>query len=120
MGPAACASCFLLYVNPRSFLRRREVLDDDDQPSSKRPRLDLDCPWLKELHSKIWNNEHLKPTLFRKVEITRAQYDALQDCLNQKYPDRDTEEYDGTTHDVLSDKLDVLKWTQKLTPMRIE
>ena len=96
MGPAACASRFPLYVNPRSFLRRREVLDDDDQPSSKRPRLDLDCPWLKELHSKI------------------------QDCLNQKCPDRDTEEYDGTTHDVLSDKLDVLKWTQKLTPMRIE
>ena len=27
------------HVNPRSFLRRREVLDDADQPPPKRPRL---------------------------------------------------------------------------------
>jgi hypothetical protein len=98
------ASCFLpSYVNLRSFLRRCGVLDDVDQPPPSRKR------WLKELHSKIWNREDLEPILFRKVEVTRAHYDALQDCLNQKYPDRDTEEYDGSSHNVLSDKLDILK-----------
>ena len=86
-------SCFPSYVNPRSSLRRRGVLDDDDQPSPKRPR--WDPPWLGELHSKIWNREDLEPTLFPEVEVTRAYYDALQDCLNQKYPDRNTKEYDG-------------------------
>jgi hypothetical protein len=68
-------------------------------------------PWLKELHSKIWNREDLKPTLFRKVEVTRAHYDALQDRLNRKYPDRDFEHHNDRCHDVLSDKLDILKLT---------
>ena len=45
------------------------------------------------------------------MEVTRAHYDALQDSLNQKYPDRDTKEYDGSHRDVLSDKLDILKRT---------
>ena len=68
-------------------------------------------PWLKELHSKIWNREDLKPTLFRKVEVTRAHYDALQDRLNRKYPDRDFEHHNDRCYDVLSDKLDILKLT---------
>ena len=100
------ASCIPSYINPRSFLRRREVFDDDDQPSPKRPR--LDSFWLSELHSKIWDREDLKPTLFRGVKVTRAYYDALQDSLNQKYPDRYTDDYDGSSHTVLSDKLDIL------------
>ena len=37
--------CFPSYVNPRSFLRRREVLEDDDRPSRKRPRLDRGWPY---------------------------------------------------------------------------
>jgi hypothetical protein len=94
------------YVKPRSFLRRREVLDDNDQPSPKRPR--LDSFWLRELHSKIWNREDLEPTLFREVKLTRAYYDALEDSLNQKYPDRDTEGYDGRNHIALREKLDIL------------
>jgi hypothetical protein len=68
-------------------------------------------PWLEELHSTIWNREDLKPTLFRKVEVTRVHYDALQDSLNRKYPDRDLAQYDAIGHDVLSDKLDILKPT---------
>ena len=107
--PPSGASCFPSYVNPRSFLRRRGVHDDVDQLSPKRPR--LDCSWLNELHSKIWNLGELESTLFRKVEVTRGYYDALQDSVNQKYPDRGTKEYEGNTHDVLSDKLDILKRT---------
>jgi hypothetical protein len=34
-----------------------------------------------------------------------------KDSLNRKYSDRDLEEYDGSSHDVLSDKLDILKPT---------
>jgi hypothetical protein len=68
-------------------------------------------PWLEELHSKIWNREDLKPTLFRKVEVTRAHYDVLQDSLNRKYPDRTFAQYNGLSHNVLGDKLDILKST---------
>jgi hypothetical protein len=66
-------------------------------------------PWLKELHSKIWNRGDLKPTLFRTVEVTRAHYDELQDRLNRKYPNRDSDKYDGSFNNVLNDKLDILK-----------
>jgi len=45
------------------------------------------------------------------VEVTRAHYNALQDSLNRKYPDRVFEQYDGSFHDVLSDKLDIRKPT---------
>jgi hypothetical protein len=73
-----------------------------------RPR---DLPWLEELHSRIWSREDLEQTLFRQVEVTRAHYDELQDSLNLKYPDRDSEEYNGDGHYVISDKLDILKRT---------
>jgi hypothetical protein len=43
------------------------------------------------------------------VEVTLAHYDKLQDTLNRKYPDRNLKEYDGRSHDVLSEKLDILK-----------
>ena len=40
------ASCFPSYVDLRLFLRRREVLDDDDRPFLKRLRLDyVDYRW---------------------------------------------------------------------------
>jgi hypothetical protein len=40
-----CVSgCVLTYANLRSFLRWFEVLNDDNQPSPKRPRLDDRCP----------------------------------------------------------------------------
>jgi hypothetical protein len=78
-------------------------LDDVDQHTP--------LPWLKELHSKIWKHGELRSTLFRTKVVTRAHYDALQDSLNRKHPDRDLEEYDGRHHDVLSDKLDILKPT---------
>ena len=45
------------------------------------------------------------------MKVSRTHYDALQDRLNQKYPNRDLEEYDGSLHCVLSDKLDILKST---------
>jgi hypothetical protein len=73
------------------------------------PALFVHPHWLKELHAKIWNREDLKPSLFRKVELTRVHYDALQECLNRKYSDRGSAQYDGSINEVLSDKLDILK-----------
>ena len=43
------------------------------------------------------------------MKVTRAHYDALQDNLKWKYPDRDLTWYDGRHHNVLRDKLDILK-----------
>ena len=63
--------------------------------------------WLKELHSKIWGRDDLIPTLFKRVEVTRANYDQLQDILNRKYKGRDDANYNGN-HNVLSDKLGFL------------
>ncbi len=37
-----------------------------------------DLPWLKEVYSNISNHKDFKLTLFRKVEVTRVHYDALQ------------------------------------------
>jgi hypothetical protein len=66
--------------------------------------------WLKELHSKTWGRGvELKATLFRKAVVTRKHYDTLQNILNQKYPGRNTKEYDGRGHNVTSDKLYVLE-----------
>jgi hypothetical protein len=64
-----------------------------------------DYPWLKELHSKIWNKneEHL----LRQVVVTHAHFTKLQKRLNDKHPDRNEREYDGS-HDILSIKLGVL------------
>ena len=63
--------------------------------------------WLKELHSKIWGRDDLTPTLVKRVEVTRAHYDQLQDILNRKYMGRDDAEYNGA-HNDLSDKLGFL------------
>ena len=105
-----CVHC-PLYVNPHLFLRRRGVPDVDGQPLHKRARLDPAIPaWLKELHSKTWGRGvELKATLFRKAVVTRKHYDTLQNILNQKYPGRNTKEYDGRRHNVTSDKLYVLE-----------
>jgi hypothetical protein len=65
-------------------------------------------PWLKDLYKRIWKKDAAKSTLFRQVEVTRAHYDALQNNLNKKYPDRGSETYKGVGHDVLSDKLGIL------------
>ena len=69
----------------------------------------LDLPWLKEVHSKIWNREDLKPKLFRKVVLTYAHYVALQSRLNEHNPDRDKENYNARNHDVRTVKLDFLR-----------
>ena len=65
-------------------------------------------PWLKELHSKIWNRGDLKSQLFRKVEVTGAHYTTLRERLNERYPDRDSPGYEGGEHDVQDIKLDLL------------
>jgi hypothetical protein len=117
--------CFSSYINPRSFLRRRGVRDDVDQPSKrprtqegKRSRGDGDpAPtddlllWLKEVHSKIWNREDRRLELFRTVKVTQAHYVALQSHLNELYPDRDSPDYNGGNcgHKLLSAKLDSLR-----------
>ncbi len=72
---------------------------------------DPDILWLEEVHSKIWNRRDrgdLEPKLFRKVEVTRIHYDELQVSLDRKYPDRNSPQYNGARHNILSDKLEHL------------
>jgi len=80
------------------------------------PMTNLYLPWLEEVHSKIWNHKDLKPTLFRKVEVTQAHYAALQERLKELHSDRDSPDYDGTKPDVLSVKPDFLR---SLTPAEV-
>ena len=89
-----------------SVLGKRTRAADDPELI---PTLVTHLGWLEEIHSKIWNRPELKPTLFRKVLVTRGDYDTLQDILNQKFTERDSAQYDGGEHDVLSDKLDLLR-----------
>ncbi|KAI0264039.1 hypothetical protein BGY98DRAFT_1103716 [Russula aff. rugulosa BPL654] len=74
--------------------KRSRVTDDD-----------LDLPWLKELHEKIWNQKGRRPENFRKVKVTQADYVALQKQLDS---DRDSPDYNGTESDVSSIKLNFL------------
>lgn len=67
-----------------------------------------DLSWLKEVHQNIWNKERLRPTLFRKVEVTEADYTALQERLKKLHSDRDEPDYNGSKRDVLRVKLDFL------------
>ena len=69
----------------------------------------VDYLWLEEFHPKIWGRKELEGELFREVKVTHAHYTELQARLNQQYPDRNLPEYDGSTHDVRSVKLDVLR-----------
>lgn len=68
-----------------------------------------DYLWLEEFHSKIWGRKELEGELFREVKVTLAHYTELQARLDQQYPGRNLPEYDGSTHDVRSVKLDVLR-----------
>jgi hypothetical protein len=72
------------------------------------PKL-TDLPWLKEVHKKIWNQEDLRPELFRKVEVTQAVYTAMQERLKELHSDRDEPNYNGSKPDVLRVKLDFLR-----------
>jgi hypothetical protein len=65
--------------------------------------------WLNELHGKIWNQQSRRPELFRGVNVTEADYTALQERLKELHPDRDEPDYDGSKHDVLSEKLNFLR-----------
>jgi hypothetical protein len=71
--------------------------------------------WLNKLHSEIWNRQDLKPKLFRKVEVTRAHYDALEDRLNQKYKICGDKWYHAKSNNVLSEKLAILETTPATT-----
>ena len=55
----------------------------------------------------IWNRNNLAKDLFRKVEITAAHYIEWQKCLENLYPNRNSEDYWNA--DVISIKLDVLQ-----------
>ena len=72
-----------------------------------------DLPWLEEVHSKIWNRKDLKPQLFQEVKVTRGDYAALQECLKELHPDRDSQDYNGA--DVRRVKLEFLR---SLTPAK--
>jgi hypothetical protein len=79
----------------------------------KRSRADADpvpddLPWLTEVHSKFWKREDLRPDLFRKVQVTRADYDVLQLRLKQLHSDRDSPGYDANKPDVPNVKLNFL------------
>ncbi len=76
-----------------------------------------DLPWLKEVHSKIWDRKKdLRPKLFRTVNVTQACYAELQMRLKEKHPDRDSPHYDGGDHDVRDLKIDVLRSLPDLPP----
>jgi len=68
-----------------------------------------DLQWLREVHSRIWNKNELRPQLFRTVEVTQSHYNALQQRLEKLHPNRNSPEYDPTDPDVLSAKLDFLR-----------
>ena len=79
--------------------------------------------WLTDLHTNIWKRGDLKLRLFRKVKVTQVHYDALQDNLKRKYLDHDLAQYDGRSHQVLCDKLDILKpttWKGAFSPQHID
>jgi len=77
---------------------------------------DPDCPWLEEVHSKIWNKKELEPELFQKVKVTQAHYIELQTRLKEQHSDRDLPEYGRKSHNVLSVKLDFLRSITPLCP----
>ena len=67
------------------------------------------CNWLMELHSKLWDRQDLRPSLFREVEITVELYHTLLERLTEIHPDRDTPNYDARASKVLSAKLQCLQ-----------
>jgi len=73
--------------------------------------------WLQELHSKTWGRGELGQQLFREREVTKDLYYALQDRLKQKNQDRDSPQYNGYRHNVLSDKLEILQLTNPRHPV---
>jgi hypothetical protein len=76
-----------------------------------------DFTWLKELHKNIWKIEERRPTLFQEVEVTYADYAALQKHLKDLHSDHDSPDYDGGKRDVLDVKLDFLR---TLTPRQTD
>jgi hypothetical protein len=91
-------------------LGKRSRASDDAVPD--------DLPWLSEIHLKIWNRKECRPDLFRKVEVSQADFDVLQDRLRGICPDRHSPNYDGRgNEDVLRVKLEFLRsLTQVKTP----
>ncbi|KAF5376092.1 hypothetical protein D9615_007752 [Tricholomella constricta] len=77
---------------------------------AKRLRTDDDPrdAWLVELHSKIWDRQDLAPQLFPEVEVTYEHYHELQRRLMELHPNRNSPDYNGDAHIVLSTKLDIL------------
>jgi hypothetical protein len=65
--------------------------------------------WLNEIHRNIWNQQSRRSELFREVNVTKADYTALQDRLKKLHSDRDEPDYDGSKDDVLSEKLNFLR-----------
>jgi hypothetical protein len=74
----------------------------------------FDYAWLREFHSKLWGRKDLERNLFRKVKVTEEHFTSLQGHLKLQHPDRDSPEYDGSPHDVLSVKLGVLQVASSL------
>jgi hypothetical protein len=74
-----------------------------------------DLLWLKEVHSKIWNQKNLKPQLFREVELTYAHYVTLQHELKKEHSHRDLPNYNAREHNVRSAKLKFLRSITSVT-----
>ncbi|KAH9980526.1 hypothetical protein BJV74DRAFT_887757 [Russula compacta] len=106
-----------VFVGLPAGVGKATVNDTGAPVLSKRPRAaddhdyrkPTDLAWLEEVHSKIWNRKDMKSQLFRKVELTPAHYAALYRRLKEQHPDRDSPDYVGSEHDVLSVKLDFLR-----------
>ena len=69
--------------------------------------------WITEVHKKIWVQEIIRPELFRRVEVTQADYTALQELLKTRHSDRDEPDYHDNDSEVLSVKLSFFSRSSK-------
>ena len=86
-------------------------VSQDEYPYKRRRLVNVaNFPWLREVHSKIWNRKELEPDLFRKVEVTEMHFIELRNRLELQHSDRDSPGYDGRKRNVRDVKLDILRW----------
>jgi hypothetical protein len=69
-----------------------------------------DLSWLGELHKQIWDRGNdVKSQLYQELEVTQASFCALEERLEELYPDRGSPNYNGKKNDIQSLKLAFLR-----------
>lgn len=100
--------------------------DSNDQPPCKKAHLQSPVPrwqsafqnsfhhspkddeWLLELHEKLWKRQDLRSKVFHTVNLTYSDYENLEKCLSELYPDRQEKTYQAKMDGARSVKLDFL------------